>query len=124
MKFTDIDTAVEVLVEAIKTDYRDFTARGSNRSKQEKVNDDFTPINLKMIDEFEDGVVVKNGSKYIKIIAGHGVWGFIVKSDTDKKFRAGDILKAASWASPARNAARGNVFDGYSIAWTGPHYLI
>lgn len=123
MKFTDIDTAVEVLVEAIKTDYRDYTARGADRSRQEKVNDDFTPINLKMIDEFEKDISVSVGKKYIKILTGHSVWGFVVKSDSDKKFQRGDILKAAGWAAPARNAARGNVFDGYSIAWTGPHYL-
>lgn len=123
MKFADIDTAVETLVEAIKTDYRDYTVRGSNRTTTEKVNDDFTAINEKMIDEFEQGVSISVGKKYIKILTGHSVWGFVVNTDTDKKFRSGDILKAAGWAAPARNAARGNVFDGYSIAWTGPHYL-
>jgi hypothetical protein len=52
------------------------------------------------------------------------VWGFIQKED-DKKFRAGDILKAASWAAPARNKARGNVLDeDFSwVRWTGPEYL-
>lgn len=124
MKFADIDTAVDVLVEAIKTDYRDFAARGVRHSKTEKVNDDFTPTNIKMIDEFENGVSVVVGKKYIKILTGHSVWGFVVKDDTDKKFRKGDILKAASWASPARNSARGNVFDGYDIRWTGPQYLV
>ncbi len=53
------------------------------------------------------------------------VWGFIVKTDTDKKFRKGDILKAASWAAPARNKARGNILEGdFSwVRWTGPEYL-
>ena len=56
---------------------------------------------------------------------GHGcVWGFVVNTDDDKKFRKGDILKAAGWNAPARNKARGNVVDGdYNIQWTGPNYL-
>jgi len=123
MNITDIDTAVEILVEAVKTDYRDNTVRNSNRCDATKVNDDFTKVNLKMISEFEDGVSVTEGSKYIKIQTGHSVWGFIVKGDNDKKFRKGDILKAASWATPARNHARGNVFEGYNVYWTGPHYM-
>ena len=43
----------------------------------------------------------------------------------DQKFKAGDLLKAASWAAPARNKARGNILKGdYSwVRWTGPEYL-
>jgi hypothetical protein len=121
--FADIDAAVEVLVDAIKTNYRDYTVNSGSRCAQEKVNDEFTAVNLKMIDDFESKITVKNGKKYIKICNGDSVWGFVVKSDNDKKFRKGDILKAASWAAPARNAARGNVFDGYRVQWTGPNYL-
>jgi hypothetical protein len=55
---------------------------------------------------------------------GGSAWGFIVKTDTDKKFKKGDILKCAGWSAPARNKARGNVLDGnYPINWTGPLYL-
>ena len=123
MKLTDFDTAIEVLLEAIRTDYRDFTDRGAI-AKMRRGNGDgeFDNINREMIEEFEDALSVKRGSKYTKIIKGGSVWGFIVNKDGDK-FRAGDILKAASWASPATNAARGNIFDGYSIEWTGPRYL-
>lgn len=70
----------------------------------------------------------KAGKKYIKVTTGHGgtnrsCWGFIVR-DAFGKFRAGDILKAASWSSPALNQARGNVIDGgYFVQWTGPMYL-
>ena len=91
-----------------------------------------TTFNLHFIDEmkadFADGISVKYGSKYIKIITGkngnRSVWGFIVGVDNDKKFKKGDILKPAGWAAPARNAARGNILDGgYPINWTGPLYL-
>lgn len=120
MKLTDFDAAIEVLLDAIRTDYREYTersaiARGRNGGELDK-------INLEMIQEFEENLSVKAGSKYVKIVKSGSVWGFIVKADNGK-FRAGDILKAASWAAPATNAARGNIFDGYSIAWTGPHYL-
>lgn len=62
-------------------------------------------------------------NKYVKIIRDGSVWAFIVNVDNDKKFIKGDILKPASYAAPARNKARGNVYTGYSIQWTGPNYL-
>ena len=70
---------------------------------------------------------VEEGRKYLKIVRSDpqaSVWGFVQKDD-DGKFRGGDILKAASWASPARNKARGNVLDDdFSwVRWTGPEYL-
>ena len=86
-------------------------------------------IHNKMRLEFATGIEVLYGNKYIKIVTGkHGgqrsVWGFIVNTDKDKKFKMGDILKPAGWAAPARNKARGNILDGgYAINWTGPLYL-
>ena len=55
------------------------------------------------------------------------VWGFI--NVGNKKFQLGDILKAAGWAAPALNKARGNIFEGYEIdprtsRLYGPDYLI
>ena len=88
-----------------------------------------TEVARKMRLEFATGIEVSYGKKYIKIITGkHGgnrsVWGFIVNTDEDKKFKKGDLLKAAGWAAPARNAARGNILKGgYVINWTGPLYL-
>jgi len=69
-------------------------------------------------------ITIKEGTKYIKIIKDGSVWGFIVNTDKDKKFKYGDILMAAGYNAPARNKARGNIFEKYSVAWTGPHYLV
>ena len=83
-------------------------------------------FNEEMTKEFADGFVVKKGKKYIKILTNNGgsAWGFVVNTDTDKKFKKGDILKCAGYKAPARNAARGNVLEGnYPINWTGPVYL-
>ena len=80
-----------------------------------------------MIKEFVDGWVVKKGSKYTKISTRNGgcAWGFVVNTDTDKKFKKGDLLKCAGYSAPARNAARGNVLEGgFAINWTGPLYLV
>jgi hypothetical protein len=123
MQITEMTTAIEVLVEAIKTDYREYTDRSAiARGKREGTAGELSEINKRMIAEFEAGMRVEEGRKYIKIIKENSVWGFVVKADGGK-FKRGDILKAASWASPATNHARGNVFDGYRIQWTGPYYM-
>lgn len=83
-----------------------------------------TEVRRELAARFKNGWEVKVGKKYIKLINGNAVWGFVVNTDDDVKFRKGDILKAATWAAPARNAARGNVLDGgYTVDWTGPLYL-
>ena len=79
--------------------------------------------------DFAESIEFEEGRKYIKVTKKLGnqtmVWGFIVKGDNDKLFREGDILKAASWAAPARNKPRGNILRGdFSwVRWTGPQYL-
>ena len=75
-------------------------------------------------EQFLSAITIEEGRKYIKVVQGNSVWGFIMKAD-DKQFKAGDILKAASWAAPARNKPRGNVLEGdFSwVRWTGPEYL-
>ena len=109
-----MENEINELLMAIGDDYFNFSLRGEYHNPDK-------------IEEFRKTLSVLEGSKYLKIIKKMGnqecVWGFVVKKD-DKKFRAGDILKAASWASPARNQARGNILDGgYQIRWTGPEYL-
>ena len=84
----------------------------------------FMPENERMQTEFIEGLQWTEGQKYIKILQRNSVWGFVVATENDKKFKYGDILKAAGWAAPARNAARGNILEGnYAINWTGPLYL-
>ena len=105
------------LIENIKEDYLNWTMLCAKGELNE--------TNKTMIAEFNEKLTYKTGSKYIKVFTeGGSGWGFVVNTDNDKKFRKGDILKAAGWAAPARNAARGNIVDGgYTIRWTGPLYL-
>lgn len=112
---TMFDVAMDELVERIKADYANWGSKGRAT--------DNARIHAEMTERFNNGIRIEEGRKYIKVITNSSVWGFIVKKDGGK-FRAGDILKAASWSAPAMNSARGNVFDeDYSISWTGPHYL-
>ena len=83
----------------------------------------------RMYYEFATTLSERTGSKYVKIITGSSVWGFIVVSKNDAKFKYGDVLKAASWRAPARNFARGNVIDDSveklrkeTVRWTGVSY--
>ena len=72
--------------------------------------------------EFKNGIDHVCGSKYIKVTRSDNqtsVHSFIVNIHDDKKFKYGDILKAASWKSPARNFARGNIFEEYKVRWVG-----
>ena len=118
-KTKDIVEALSFMETAMIEDYNSFMVPKNK----------YDEITAKMRLEFATGIEVLYGSKYIKIVTGkHGgqrsVWGFIVNTDKDKKFKKGDLLKAAGWAAPARNVARGNILKGgYVINWTGPLYL-
>ena len=116
-----MNNEMTALIANIKKDYFDWTAGCAAARVTGHILSD---INKKMIAEFNEKITYKTGSKYIKVISGGSVWGFVVNTDKDKKFKKGDILKAAGYAAPARNAARGNIVDGgYTINWTGPLYL-
>ncbi len=109
---------IEKVLEAMREDYCRWSRSG--RDTSEKILSD-------MERDFCEGLEVTEGSRYWKITGtscsgnSRSVKGFIVKAG-DKKFLEGDMLKAAGWAAPARNFARGNVLDGYrvdEVRWTG-----
>ena len=71
-----------------------------------------TEINKKMIAEFNEKFTYKRVPSTSRSSRTVVVWGFVVNTDNDKKFKKGDILKAAGYAAPARNFARGNILEG------------
>jgi len=122
-KFNSIDDGINNMLDAAAHDYsKAFLA------------DNLSPT-FRTSDDFRNDFIVKVGQKYIKIGRKSyyngiyngkmgQVWGFVVNTDDDAKFKRGDILKAAGFSKPARNAPRGNVLDGgFNIQWTGPLYL-
>ena len=105
---------IERVLESMREDYKRWNRNGKTYGRSAEMEKDYC-----------NGLEVTEGSRYWKIISDkHGsrsVCGFIVKAG-DKKFREGDMLKAAGWAAPARNFARGNVLDGRgvdNVRWTG-----
>ena len=102
------------LLKAIVADYR----RWNEASK--RANDFSFDVDEK-VTEFATSLELKRGRKFIKILEGNRVWGFV--NLTHERFREGDILKAAGYNAPALNRPRGNIFENYSVAWTGPHYI-
>jgi hypothetical protein len=112
MKEKNMNTEMTALIENIKEDYLNWTTRCAKGTLSE--------INKTMIADFNEKITFKMGNKYIKVVTNNTDWGFVVNTDNDKKFKMGDILKAAGWAAPARNFARGNILDGgYTVGWTG-----
>lgn len=118
-KFDTVEAGIENMIAAAIHDYGQWM-------KPDTQDADRNEIRIRMHKEFAENFVIKEGNKYIKILIknGGGVWGFVVNTDNDKKFKKGDLLKAAGFNAPARNAARGNVLEGgFNIRWTGPEYL-
>ena len=113
-----LSEGVEELVELAKKDYKEWSDMGSRYDDE---SDSRRRIKDEMIDKYNRDISWKMGLKYIKVISGSSVWGFVVNRHDDKKFRFGDILKAAGWKAPARNFARGNVVDRNfkGVRWTG-----
>lgn len=64
------------------------------------------------------------GNKFVRVVSvtpGNRSASGFVQLDDDKKFPAGTLLKAASWAAPAKNFSRGLIsdLDNAKIRWTG-----
>lgn len=86
---------VEAFIEKVNLEIADYYA--TNLSN-------LTPTKLTM----------RVGNKFIKLINDGYVWGFISRYDGDYKgvpIKKGDLMKAASHASPAKHS-RGNIIDG------------
>ena len=128
-----IKEGIDILLVALSQDY----IRWSNACKEAEDKRPKTDLELKypesnkrnskiredMIKEYCEGLEVKEGSRYFKIISNKrgssSVLGFIVK-DGDKKFKEGDMLKAEGWSKPSRNFARGNILRKVTqVRWTG-----
>jgi hypothetical protein len=101
-----MEQALNKLIDQIVEDYRKYFGDAEE--------------NLKL---FRNEIEISKGKKYARITQRGSAWGFVVLDDSDKKFKKGDILMAAGWKTPARNQARGNIFEEYSIGWAGPNYL-
>jgi hypothetical protein len=95
-------------LEFIRQDYAKWSAQSPTETR------------IRMTKEFQESVRIQKGSKYIKVITGTSAHSFIVLKDNGK-FKRGDILKAATWSSPAFNFARGNVLTKQygATSWTG-----
>jgi hypothetical protein len=71
-------------------------------------------------------LIMEVGNKFLRFWDGSTCWGFISRVDGDLKgapIKKGDLLKCASWKSPAKHA-RGNIMDGTArYSAYGPEYL-
>lgn len=105
----DMQSGLATIIEKSKADYLAWWG--------DWVSDTYVQ---EMIKEYNDAIRIEEGNKYFKIVQRNSVHSFVVKKD-GPKFRAGDILKPASWRAPAMNFARGNVLEGKidCISWTG-----
>ena len=101
----DFDMAIQAYADHLVNSYRNWT------------NDS------DLYDKYE--VSFDKGRKFLKVVntswGSRSVHSFICIKEHDQ-WKYGDILKAATWAQPAKNFARGNVLntDSYkNIAWMG-----
>mgnify|MGYP000740066711 FL=1 len=90
-----------------------------NKERKEYWEDNFTHK------EYEP-LRVDKGRKYIRLWDGTSCWAFVSMVDGENKgapVKKGDLLKPASWKSPAKHS-RGNIFDGTDMwQYYGPQYL-
>jgi hypothetical protein len=124
-KHKEVKTGMENLMTHMKNDYNGWSMRSRTVHSDTEEFIRVTEIRERMEKEFADGIGYDVNKKYIKVFTKSGssksVACFVVATETDKKFRFGDILKPAGWAGPARNFARGNILenDFRGLSWTG-----
>ena len=107
--------ALNKYLTVIKEDYAKWNGPKSDATEiQERIREEF-------IQRFFQSITYDVGKKYLKVVERNlsdpkalmdRVHSFIVMKDNDK-FKAGDILMAANYNSPATNGkrpVRGNIF--------------
>jgi hypothetical protein len=92
------------------------------KTAQQTVADDYAEWTRDVLRNMGAGPKLEamKGSRFIRLVSIDGTsrsaFGFVDKAN-------GNVLKAASWAQPAKNFARGNIFDDKHgcgrIRWTG-----
>lgn len=112
---SEFEAQLQAYMDHIKQNYVQWSD-----SKERDICPSVQEIRKEMTQKFVDSVRLERGTKYIKVLSGQSVHSFIVIK-ADAKFKFGDVLKAASYAAPAKNFRRANVIDGdfSRVSWTG-----
>ena len=124
----DLEVGMARVKEALENDYAEWCGRSNYPIGEDFPKDADGQARLDAMLQSRYNVIFKEGRNYIKVIRSEdredsgkreSVVGFIVKK-ASKGFQVGDILKAASWQSPAMNFARGHVEDeNLKLCWAG-----
>ena len=107
----DVLKNINLLIEALKDNYRQYAIRGHQRSVEKyDFTCDGTPsiqseYHQRKIDELKSGIlpidyVIEPGRKYYKLIFVDGSSNRSVHAFIDKQ--TGEVYKSASWKSPAK----------------------
>ena len=124
-KHKEVTTGLKNLMTHMKNDYNGWSMRCRTVHSDTEEFIRVTEIRERMEKEYADKLGYDINKKYIKVFSGNGggksVACFVVATETDKKFRFGDILKPAGFRGPTRNFSRGNILDNdfRGVEWTG-----
>ena len=118
-KHKEVTTGMTNLMNHMSNDYNSWSRSGTEKRT------DVAKIKVEMEKEYAEGLDYEINKKYIKVTSStrsnKSVCCFVVITETDKKFRFGDILKPAGYGTPVRNFSRGNILenDFRGLRWTG-----
>jgi hypothetical protein len=124
-KHKEVTTGLKNLMTHMKNDYNGWSMRCRTVHSDTEEFIRATEIREDMEKRYADGLGYEVNTKYIKVFSaaggGKSVCCFVVATETDKKFRFGDILKPAGFRGPTRNFSRGNILenDFRGVEWTG-----
>ncbi len=108
---TEINNQINLFIENVQKRIDEHYKKDLPNSTPPKITSEFGAKYCRIVQEYKDR-------------SGKGVFCFIVLEDGGK-FRKGDILKAESWKAPAKNSARGNIFDSLErgVSVYGANYI-